>query len=87
MEGIMKIVKSYKDSGLFLNRVGETIQNELKKGGFLGTLLGTLGVGLLGNMLTGKGITWAGSKEHQAKKGKGIIRAVYESKGSLIRDF
>ena len=83
----MKIVKSYKDSGLFLNRVRETIQNELKKGGFLGTLLGTLGVSLLGNMLTGKGITRAGSKEHQSKKGKGIIRAVYESKGSLIKDF
>ena len=55
----MKIVKSYKDSGLFFNRVRETIQNELKKGGFLGTLLGTLGVSLLGNMLTGKGITRA----------------------------
>ena len=58
----MKIVKSYKDSDLFLNRVGETIQNELKKDGFLGTLLGTLGVSLLENMLTGKGITRAGSK-------------------------
>ena len=53
MEDIMKIVKSLKDSGILLEGVSETIQNEAKeqKGGFLGMLLGTLG-----NMLTGNGI-------------------------------
>ena len=35
-------------------------------------LLGTLGVSLLGNLLTGKGILRAGSGN---KKGKGIVRA------------
>ena len=35
-------------------------------------LLGTLGAGLLGNLLTGKGILRAGSGN---KKGKGILRA------------
>ena len=35
-------------------------------------LLGTLGVSLLGNLLTGKGIVRAGSG---SKKGKGIVRA------------
>ena len=35
-------------------------------------LLGTLGVSLLGNLLTGKGILRAGSGN---KKGKGILRA------------
>ena len=35
-------------------------------------LLGTLGASLLGNLLTGKGIVRAGSKN---KKGKGIVRA------------
>ena len=35
-------------------------------------LLGTLGAGLLGNLLTGKGILRAGSGN---KKGKGIVRA------------
>ena len=54
----MKIVKSLEDSGLLLNGVSETIQNEAKerKGGFLSILLGTLGASLLGNMLAGKGI-------------------------------
>ena len=37
MEDIIKIVKSLEDSGLLLNGVSETIQNEIKehKGGFL----------------------------------------------------
>ena len=35
-------------------------------------LLGTLGAGLLGNLLTGKGIVRAGSEN---EKGKGIVRA------------
>ena len=37
-------------------------------------LLGTLGAGLLGNLLLGKGIVRAGSRN---KKGKGIVRAGY----------
>ena len=37
-------------------------------------LLGTLGAGLLGNLLSGKGIVRAGSRN---KKGKGIARAGY----------
>ena len=37
-------------------------------------LLGTLGAGLLGNSLSGKGIVRAGSRN---KKGKGIVRAGY----------
>ena len=41
-------------------------------------LLGTSGTILLGNMLAGKGINRAG---------KGIIRAVYAFKRSLIKDF
>ena len=58
MEGILKLVKSLKDSGLLLNRVSETIKNEAKgqKVGFRSMLLGTLGVSLLGNMLAGKGV-------------------------------
>ena len=48
----MKIVQSFEDSGLFLKRVSETIQNEVKeqKRGFLSMLLGTLGASLLGNL-------------------------------------
>ena len=56
MEDIIKIGKSFEDSGLLLKSVSET--KELK-GGFLSILLGTLGVSLLGNMLAGKGINRA----------------------------
>ena len=50
--------------------VSETIQNEAEeqRGRFLSMLLGTLGVSLLGNTLTGKGINRAG---------EGVIRACY----------
>ena len=37
-------------------------------------LLGTLGTSLLGNVLAGKVIVWAGSGN---EKGKGIVRAGY----------
>ena len=55
---IIKIIKSLEDSGLLLKGVTETVQNEVKeqKGGFLSMLLGTLGAGLLGNLLTRKGV-------------------------------
>ena len=71
---IMKIVQALEGSNILLKRVTKTIKNETKeqKGGFLSMLLGTLGVSLLGNLLTGKGIVRAGSGN---KKGKGIVRA------------
>ena len=77
MEDIIKIVKSLEDSGLLLKGVTETIQNEVKeqKGGFLSMLLGTLGVSLLGNLLTGRGINRAG---------EGIVRAGYGSCSSKM---
>ena len=56
MNDVIKIVKSYEESGLLIKSVSETIQNETKeqKGEFFGMLLGTLGASLLGNILTGK---------------------------------
>ena len=61
MKGIIKIVKSLKDSGLLLKGVSETIQNEAKeqKRAFLSILLGRLGAILLGNLLAGKRINRA----------------------------
>ena len=55
IKDIIKIVKSHEDSGVLLEGVTETVQNEVKeqKGGFLSLLLGTLGAILLGNTLTG----------------------------------
>ena len=49
MNDIIKIVKSFKDSGLLLKGVTKTVQNKLKeqKGGFLSMLLGTLGASSL----------------------------------------
>ena len=81
MEGIMKMVKSYEDSGVLLKGVSETIQNEAKeqKGGFLSMLSGTLlGASLLGNMLAGKGLNRAR---------EGIVRAGYGCKRSLNKKF
>ena len=76
MNDIMKIVQALEDYNILLKGVTETIKNETKeqKGGFLGTLVGTLGSILLGNVLSGKGIVRAGSGN---KKGKGIVRAGY----------
>ena len=53
MKDIIRIVKSHEDSGLVMEVVSETIQNEAKqqKGGFLSMLLGTLGTSLQGNIL------------------------------------
>ena len=79
IEDISKIVKSLKDSGLLLEGVTETVQNEVKeqKGGFLSMLLGTLGASLLGNLLTGKGINRAGKGRGTNRASRGIVRAGY----------
>ena len=63
-EDIIRIIKSLEDSGLLLEGVTETVQNEVKnqKGRFLSMLLVTLGGSLLGNLLTGKGIYRAGKR-------------------------
>ena len=62
-----------------LRGVTETVQNKVKqqKGGFLSMLLGTLGAGLLGNILAGKGVktTSQGRGINRAGKGQGINRA------------
>ena len=62
MEDDMKIVKGLEESGLLIKGVSETIKSEDKeqKGRFLGLLSGTLGVILLGNLLTGKVVIRAG---------------------------
>ena len=71
----MKIVKYLKDSGLLIKSVTQTIKNEAKKQrvGFLGMLLGTLSVSVLGNLFAGKDVTrtnWRGLAVIQAGKRK-----------------
>ena len=68
MNDIMKIIEALENSGTLLKGVSKTIENETKeqRGGFLSTLLGTLGASLLGNLLTGgKGMM---------RPGEGIVR-------------
>ena len=74
MNDIIKIVQVLEDSNILLKGVTKTIKNETKKqkGGFLSMLLGTLGGSLLRNLLAGKWIVRAGSRNG---KGKGVERA------------
>ena len=84
MDDILKIVKSLENSGVLLKGVSETIQHEAKeqRGGFLSMLLGTLGISLLGDVLSkslsGKGVISAG---------EGTIRAGYGSKRASLKKF
>ena len=67
---IIKMVKSLEESSLLMKGVNQTIKKEVKeqRGGFLEMILGTLGVSLLGNLLTGKGTD-------EGRAGEGTIRA------------
>ena len=62
MNDIMKIIKSFDESGFLIKDVNETIKNEAKEQErrFLRMLLGILGANLLRNLLTGKGTIRAG---------------------------
>ena len=73
MQDLLKIVKSLEDSGILLDGITETVENEIKeqKRGFLSMLVGTLGASLLGNMLAARSVIRAG---------EGTIRAGYGSK-------
>ena len=70
MNDIIKIVQALE----FLIFYWKESLNQLKtkqkkqKGGFLSTLLGTLGASLLGNALAGKGLVRAGSGNKKEKE-------------------
>ena len=84
MNDILKIVKSFENSGLLLKGVSETIQHEAKeqRGGFLSMLLGTLGASLLGDMLSKRL-----SGKSVIRAGEGRIRAGYGSKRPSLKNF
>ena len=86
MNDIMKIVQALENSNILLKGVTETVKNETKeqKGGLLSMLLGTVGVSLLGNLLTGKGFVRAG---YGNNKGKGVVRAGYGNQLKNKMDF
>ena len=81
MEDIIKIIRALEDSGLLLEGVTKTVQNEVKeqKGGFLSMLLGTLGASLLGNLLTSPGVNRAGKGRGINRAGEGVLRAGYRN--------
>ena len=72
MEHIIKIVKSFEESGLLIKGISETIKNEAKeqKRGFLSILLGRLAAIILGNSLARKGVIRAG--EGTIKAGENV---------------
>ena len=86
MKDIIEIVKSLEGSGLLLEGVSETIQNEAKeqKGRFLSMLLGTLGASLLGNILAGKGAIATSHGRGINRAGEGIVRAGYGNKNNKM---
>ena len=78
-EGIQKkLFKALEDYGLLIKGVSGAIRNKEKeqKDGFLGTLLGTLGASLLGNMLAGQGVMKTDQRVIRAGERK--IRARYD---------
>ena len=91
MNDIRKIVQALEGSYILLKGVTKTIKNETKeqKGWFLSMLLGTLGVSLLGNFLSGKGIVRAcyGHGKWFARAGYGhgkwILRVGYGLKKKI----
>ena len=73
----MKIVQALEDSNILLKGVTNSKRNRRRISmllEFLSMLLGILGAILFRDLLAGKGIVRAGSRN---KKGKGIVRAVY----------
>ena len=84
MNDILKIVKSLEDSAVLSKGVSETTQHEAKEQsrGFLSMLLGTLGVSLLGDVLS-KRLSCKGV----IRAAEGIIRAGYGSERSSLQQF
>ena len=85
MNDIMKIIEALENSGILLKGVAKTIENEAKeqKGGFLSIILCTLGIILLGNLLSGeKGIMRAGDGIVRAGEGNVVRKAKGEGSGS-----
>ena len=69
-DDIIKIVKSFNDSGLLIKGVSETIESQIKeqKGWSLGMLASTLGASLLGNMLAGRRVVRAGEGTNRTRQ-------------------
>ena len=71
IDDVMKIVSSHENADLLIVGVSETVKNEVKKQQkrFLGMIVVTLGVRLLGSMFLGKGVL---------RTGEGVNRAMQD---------
>ena len=58
LDNLIKIITALEEHDILSKGVDKTLNNEIKKQerGMLSTILGTLAVSLLGNLLTGKGL-------------------------------
>lgn len=88
----MKTFKSLEESGLLLKRFIKTGKNETKEPWceFFSMLLRTLGVSLLGNFLSGKGVIWAGDRVIRANdriKMRGFLLLPYSLANIEIRRY
>ena len=72
---VTRIIKSLENSTVLIDEFIETVKHESKnqEDGFLGILLGTLGVSMLENILARKSVLRAG---------KSVVRAVREPKNT-----
>ena len=77
MNDTIEIIQALEGSNILhkaITKRKSKMKQKKQEGGFLATLVGTLGSILLGNSLSGKEIVRAGSGN---KKGKGIAKACY----------
>ena len=82
MNDIIEIVQALEDSNILLKGVSKAIENETKeqKGGFLSMLFGTLGASLLENLLAGKRILRAGSRNKKEKELWELVQEIKKEK-------
>ena len=95
MGDIVKIVKSLEDLDLLLKGVSETIQNDTKKQreGFFSYVIRHLGCKFIRNTFVRKGVirardsVIAKTKARSKRQGKGIVRAVCDSRSLKKNEF
>ena len=81
LNDLIKIATTLEEHDILLKGTTKTINNDTKKqeGGFLSMLLGTLGVSLLGNLLTERGLYRTGKEMYRTGKGLKKINSTSSS--------
>ena len=81
LNDLIKIATTLEEHDILLKGTTKTINNDTKKqeGGFLSMLHGTLGVSLLGNLLTERGLYRTGKEMYRTGKGLKKINSTSSS--------